>query len=280
MPKIVIIGAGISGLSLGWFLKKKYVDNLELTILEQSAISGGYIKTIKKDDFIFELGCRSCRTAGNGLKTLQLIEDLNLESEVIIADSTAKNRYIYKNKKLECIPRGILPCLKSKLMPGLFKAVCSDLFKKKRSRSQKEETIYEFINRRFSKDFAINLFDPLSTGIYAGDIRKLSLKSCFPMIYELEHTHRSIIKGMVFQKKPIDLTLSPFIQKLLKTSIFSLKGGMQTLTHALSEHLKENILYDTNITKLEIKTNETTIHLMNGTIISPDIVYSTIPAKI
>jgi len=279
MPKIVIIGAGISGLSLGWFLKKKYVDNLELTILEQSAISGGYIKTIKKDDFIFELGCRSCRTAGNGLKTLQLIEDLNLESEVIIADSTAKNRYIYKNKKLECIPRGILPCLKSKLMPGLFKAVCSDLFKKKRSRSQKEETIYEFINRRFSKDFAINLFDPLSTGIYAGDIRKLSLKSCFPMIYELEHTHRSIIKGMVFQKKPIDLTLSPFIQKLLKTSIFSLKGGMQTLTHALSEHLKENILYDTNITKLEIKTNETTIHLMNGTIISPDIVYSTIPAK-
>lgn len=276
--KIVILGAGISGLSLGWFLKKKYKDDLELIILEKNTDSGGYIKTIQKDGFLFELGCRSCRTRGNGLKTLQLIEDLKLENEVIIANPEAQNRFIYKNQKLEMFPRGIYSFLKSPLMKGVFSALCRDLFGKVKS-SVKDETIYEFMKRRFSQDFAENLFDPLTSGICAGDISKLSLKSCFPSIYEFDVHFGSVIKGMMLTKNPDDQFLSPFIKKLKKTSMFSFKRGMQTLTHALSRQLKDHILYESKIKKLEFVENGTAIYLEGENMIMTDQVFSTIPPQ-
>ena len=48
MKKILIIGAGITGLSTAYFQKKKS------TILEIEKEPGGYCKTIKKDGFIWD----------------------------------------------------------------------------------------------------------------------------------------------------------------------------------------------------------------------------------
>lgn len=276
--KIVILGAGISGLSLGWFLKKKYKDDLELIILEKNANSGGYIKTIKKGGFLFELGCRSCRTRGNGIKTLQLIEDLELENEVITAESSAQNRYIYKNQKLEMFPRGIYSFLKSPLMKGMVRALCRDFFGKSKPLVN-DESIYEFMKRRFSQDFAENLFDPLTSGIYAGDISKLSLKSCFPILYDFDIRFGSVIKGMMFNKKSNENILSPFVKKLKRTSMFSFKGGMQTLTHALSAKLKDHIKYDSKIKSIKFLENGVAIQLEGEGIVMADQVFSTIPPQ-
>ncbi len=37
-------------------------------------------------------------------------------------------------------------------------------------------------------------------GIFAGDIKKLSIKSCLPMVYNLEENSGSIVKGLLFSK--------------------------------------------------------------------------------
>ena len=41
------------------------------------------------------------------------------------------------------------------------------------------------------------MVDPFCRGIFAGDARLLSLRSCFPPLYELENKHGSIIKGVL-----------------------------------------------------------------------------------
>ena len=48
------------------------------------------------------------------------------------------------------------------------------------------------------------LIDPMVRGIYAGNVKQLSVKSCFRALYDLEQNHGSIVKGMFkqrFQKK-------------------------------------------------------------------------------
>jgi oxygen-dependent protoporphyrinogen oxidase len=279
MKKVVILGAGISGLALLWFLKQKYQDSVDFTILEQKKNAGGWIKTIQAQGFLFDLGCRSCRTSGNGIKTLELIESLNLEAKVITANPDAKKRYIYINQRLECFPNGIYSFLKSTLTKGLIKAVCKDLFFKSKTKKSKEgdESIHEFITRRFSKEMAENLFDPLTSGIYAGNIKKLSLKACFPTLAHYEDNYGSVVKGMIFDKKT-DVPSSPFVKFVKSMGIFSFKDGMQTLTDCLSNRLKQHIIYDVKINTLEFYEEKTRINFEDGSIIDADHVFSTIPA--
>jgi len=49
----IIIGAGIAGLSLGYFLQGR-----EFLILEKNKTAGGYLKPVRDGDFFFDLGVR------------------------------------------------------------------------------------------------------------------------------------------------------------------------------------------------------------------------------
>src|SRR5437762_1101962 len=98
MPRhVVILGAGISGLSSAWYLKRQHGREIDITIIEKSSRCGGWIQTIDQDGFLFEQGPRSCRPSGSGIYTLQLIEELGIQKEVIVADQDSKLRYIYTN---------------------------------------------------------------------------------------------------------------------------------------------------------------------------------------
>ncbi len=273
--KVVIFGAGISGLSLAWFLKKKFKSSIDLTIIEKDSYSGGYIKSLKKAGFLFELGPRSCRTAGNGVKTLQLIEDLNLTKEVVVASPFAKKRYVYLDQRMEQAPGSFFSLFKSPLTKGLFKALIFDLFGKYKS-SDDDPSIHEYASKKFSPEIADNLFDPLTSGIYAGNISKLSFKSCFPYLHELENAHGSLIWGMFLNKKKINEIFSPFVKNLKKHKIFSLKNGMQTLTDVLSKELKGHILFSAEIENLRILNDSTKIFLKNKEVIHADYVFSSL----
>jgi oxygen-dependent protoporphyrinogen oxidase len=276
MKKIVILGAGISGLTLLWYLTQKFGNAYEYLLLEKSSQSGGWIKTIHTGNFTFDLGCRSCRTSGMGIKTLELVESMGLQNEIIFANPDAKKRYIYINQKLECVPNGIWSFLKSPLTQGMTKAIFKDFFFNATSKND-DESIHEFISRRLSKEIAENLFDPLTSGIYAGDIKKLSLKSCFPLLAHYEKTFGSIIKGMIFNKSE-KREISPFTKKAKAKKIFSFKKGMQTLTNALALRLDEHISYDIKIKALEFERATTRVILDGGTTIVADHLFSTIPA--
>ena len=39
----VILGSGISGLALAWFLKQRHGDKAQVTVIEKSPIRGGWI---------------------------------------------------------------------------------------------------------------------------------------------------------------------------------------------------------------------------------------------
>ncbi|MEC7838903.1 MAG: protoporphyrinogen oxidase [Chlamydiota bacterium] len=275
MKKIIIVGAGITGLTLGYRLKKKLGNSHEIIILEKNNEAGGWIQTIEENNFLFELGPRSCRAKGNGIHTLQLIEDLGITDQVIVGNASAKYRYLYKDHKLQALPSGLFSALTSPLMRGVPKA----LFKERNIPALQgtDESIYDFFMRRFNRHITETFIDPLCSGIYAGDIRELSIRSCFPKIYEWEQLHGSVIRGAL-AKKEKEQNLSHFVQKMQKFPLFSFKKGMKTLTDTLANHLKNQIHFNKEITKIENR-KKLSVHLQEGPPLECDHLYLCIPAN-
>ncbi len=218
--KIAILGAGITGLSLAWFLKKQ---GFSVTLFEKEARPGGWIRTANHQDNIFEWGPRSLR-AHDAEATLSLIEEMSLSSDILYSSPESKVRYILRNGKLE----------KIKLNGRLLLGCVRDLFAKRGDLP--DESVHSFFARRFSKHIADHYADALIKGIYAGDSTQISMKTCFPSLWEMEQKSRSLIMGSLFQKKT--------------GGIITLKNGMESLVLKLQDHLKEDLVLNTEIQSL------------------------------
>lgn len=219
--KFLILGGGISGLSAAWFLRKKYPD-AKITLLEKESRLGGWIRT-SREDYFFEKGPRTFQ-ASRSPALLQLIRDAGLEEELIFSDPSANRRFLWHKGKLRSvgsmIPR-ILPSLL--LEPFIPKGTWED------------ESIYDFAARRFSPRAAETLFDPLTLGIYGGDIRKLSIRSCFPKLFEWEQEKGSVLRGMFSSRGK---------KKKTAGGLFSLKYGMESLIRALERQSSVEVIYN------------------------------------
>ncbi|WP_042282385.1 protoporphyrinogen oxidase [Candidatus Protochlamydia sp. R18] len=273
---IVILGAGISGLATAWFLKKLLGSSVQLTLLEANSRAGGWIQTIHSQDFLFETGPRSCRSKGSGREMLQLIEELGLCDEVIGAHSSANLRFLYFQKKLQPLPSSFFHILFNPLVKGWLKAVYRDL---NSPRSLKEdESIEEFFSRRIGKEWTSRLIDPFVSGIYAGDCKKLSMKSCFPLFWKWEQENGSLIKGIWNQKKE-KKSSSAFVSYWMKQPLFSFKQGMGYLIQSFVHQLDANIHFSSTVKAIEMEKEGATVVLDNEKVFKADHLISTLPAS-
>ncbi|MDB6081808.1 MAG: hemY [Chlamydiia bacterium] len=165
--KVLIVGAGISGLSLAWYLQGQDVD---ITLVEASSRVGGWIQTKIINDFLFECGPRSFRGQ------LPLIEELGLQGELIQA--SAHTKYLAYQGRLERVPDGPLSFLTTQLGRKCLSAMLTYPFRRKQTEG--DETVASYFEKRFGKDFVDTFIDPLCAGIYASEPSLLSMKACFP----------------------------------------------------------------------------------------------------
>ncbi len=227
MKKIVIIGAGISGLAAGWYHKQQ---GHTVTILEKSSRAGGWIRSSCDQGFLFEQGPRGFRPSGKGKRTLALVKELGLESELVAADKNARKRFIVLKKRLHPFSLGFL------LRQGMASALLRDLLTSASNRE--DETIADFCTRRFNAKIAQRIVDPLVKGIFGGDAEQLSMRSCFPTVWEAEK------KGSVIRNLKKSKDKPP-------ASLYSFRNGMERLTERLAEVLKDEIHLNTPIERLD-----------------------------
>lgn len=229
--RIIILGAGISGLATAWYLKKQRREKVSICIVDQQERVGGWIQSKRQGDFLFELGPRSLRSRGAGVYTLGLIEDLGLQDEVLIAAPAAHRRYLWTASQLRPLPSGPLSLLYSSLTRRHLRAMLREPFL--RSSVSGDENIYDFVSRRFSPAIAEDFFDPMISGIFAGDIRQLSVESCLPALKTWERAKGSVIRGAFCQKKEQKFA-SPWVKKMQRTALFTFRRGLQTLSERLA----------------------------------------------
>jgi oxygen-dependent protoporphyrinogen oxidase len=221
--KVCIVGGGITGLSAAWFLKKRH-PNAQITLLEKTNRLGGWIQTSYENGFLFEKGPRTFQI-GRSPTLLLLLEELGLK--IIQSDPSAAKRYLFYNNKLKEI-RSFWPLLLPYAIREFFLP----------SKKVEDESIYDFACRRFSPKIAELFFDPLTLGIFAGDIKKLSMKACFPTFLQWEQEKGSLLKGLLKAPKK-------------EKGLFTLPNGMQTLIDTLQKKLQIEIIFNCEVTKIQ-----------------------------
>lgn len=196
MARTIIIGGGLSGLSLAWHLKRLR-PKWETLVLEAEGRPGGKAWTVAEEGFLCEKGVNG--VLDNKPSTLQLARDLGLSP--LRSHDASRKRFVIKDGRLCKLPENPKEFFLSPLLSvkGKLRLLCEPFIKK--GDTSLDETLESFAKRRLGEEAFKRLIDPMATGIYAGDPSKLSLKSCFPRIDELETRYGSLIKAMIQLKK-------------------------------------------------------------------------------
>ena len=239
---VAIIGAGLTGLTTAYYLKKA---GIPFHIFEKSENTGGVIRSEKKAGFIFEKGPNTGVVAN--LELARLLEDLAKTIRVVYADETAQKRLIWKKQQWHALPSGLFSAVFTPLFTTKDKLKVAGEYFRKRGNSP-TESLAETVERRLGKSFLDYAIDPFVSGVYAGDPQKLITKYAFPKLYNLEEKYGGFIKGSI----KINKERSEEFKKKVNKKIFSFETGLQELTDELTKRIgKEN--FSLNQKDLEVK---------------------------
>jgi oxygen-dependent protoporphyrinogen oxidase len=246
IKRVVIVGGGITGLSAAYYLQqlaKKSPTSIEITLVEKSSILGGKIQTIHRDGFVIEKGPDSF--LARKLPIIELTRDLNLEDQLVSTNPKAKKTYILHKGKLHRMPPGLVLGIPTEITPFLKTGLISpkgklraamDLVLPRRT-DPMDESLGHFLQRRLGKEILDNIAEPLLAGIYAGDTLSLSLKATFPQFHSTEQKYRSLILGMMANRKGA-AEESGQLPMIARNSMFlSYKDGLETLVKHLEKAL-------------------------------------------
>ncbi len=246
----VIIGAGLTGLTTAYYLKKA---GWKVTILERSKRAGGSIQTHRENGFIFESGPNTGIVSHP--EVADLFAHLGKHLQVEPANEEAKQRLIWKGCRWHALPSGLKSGVKTPLFAWRDKLrILLEPFRKRGNNP--DETLEALVRRRMGDTFLDYAVDPFILGIYAGDPSKLVTRYALPKLYQLEQNYGSFIKGTI---KKARQTKSPEERKVTK-QMFSITGGLDKLTAVLYEAIgEENFQFDCRRTTIYPKNGSYTI---------------------
>ncbi len=264
---ISIIGGGITGLSAAFFLQREIREKglpIDFTLIESSDRLGGRILTYRHDGFVMEGGPDSFLEGK--VSATKLAHDLGLAHELV--NNETGTSYIYHKDRLLPIPEGAVLGIPTRLLPFARTPLFSPLAKLRAAadlilpagRREEDESVGSFFRRRLGDEVVENLIEPLLSGVYAGDIDRLSLRSTFPQVAGMEQKYRSLIVGMKRARKPVSAKSKGIFQ--------TLTSGLQTLVERMEDHLPGSaVLKGTKPTRLEKGIEGYRLHLNTGEVI-------------
>ena len=228
--RIVIVGGGISGLSIARAITKR-APRIDLVLLERGPQTGGNIRTEHLDGYICESGPDGFMDSAPA--TMALARELGLQSRLLPSNDLARRRFLFSEGRLSAVPTSLpaflhTPLLslrgKIRLMGEPFAAASNDA----------DESILAFATRRIGREAATRFVDPMVSGIFGGDAEALSLRACFPRLWQLERNHGGLVRGMVATRRSRRSTGSIAGPSGRLTSFV---GGMSELIEALTRDL-------------------------------------------
>ena len=220
--KIAILGGGISGLTLAWYLQK---SGVAYDLFEADARPGGNLRTWPTPEgYLLETGPNSLQLSP---ELEDLLADLNLTDQIQEAAAVSQLRYVLRDGRYQALP-GSPPAL---LTSGFFslKAKWQLLkeFRQPAAPIDEHETVAHFFRRRFGPEIVDYAVNPFMAGIYAGDPEQLLINKTFPQLPALEQQHGSVLRGLMKGGKGAGR----------RRRIITLQNGIQTITDTLAARL-------------------------------------------
>ncbi|MEI6279491.1 MAG: protoporphyrinogen oxidase [Verrucomicrobiae bacterium] len=253
MKPVAIIGAGITGLTAAFYLKRA---GIPVTVFESSHRVGGAIQSLRQGGYLAEFGPNTILETSP--KIARLIRDAGLEPRRLDPDPKAEARFVVRYKRPIAMPGSPLGFLTTELFSLQAKlAVLREPFVPPR-RDGVEESIAGFVVRRLGREFLDHAIDAMVAGVYAGDPGRLSVQQAFPKLAALEAKYGSLIKGQILGAR--ERRKSGEIAKD-RAPKFSFDEGLQVLPDTLRERLGDAVRLDTSVAGLTRTPNGWTLDL-------------------
>lgn len=269
--RIIIAGAGISGLSLAFGLLQRD-PKLDITVFEAEKQAGGKIRTEKVSGYLCEAGVNGF--LDNKPSTLDLAAQLGLSP--LKSNDSSRKRYICLDGGLRRIPESPVAFFMSDFLSlsGRLRMM-AELFVPKKI--YEDESLAEFAVRRVGKEFLEKLLDPMASGIYAGDPEKMSIRSCFGKVYELEQKYGGLIKGFMALAKEKKKG-GKKVEAGPGGTLMSFSGGMGSLVEALCSSLGSRVRTGGAVKAVEKKNDAYSVLTEDGAWHEADCVVFASPA--
>jgi oxygen-dependent protoporphyrinogen oxidase len=227
VKRLVVIGGGISGTAAAFTAKKRARErglDLEVVLLEKGPEVGGKALSHVEDGWLFETG--PLGYLNNEPIVDELARNAGLEEAILRAGEARLHRFVFARGKPREVKTSPFGFVASGILSfgGLLRAAREPWIPGKRDEA--DESVWDFAARRLGPEFASRLIHPMVLGIFAGDAKRLSLPSSFPVMAELEREHGSLVRAQIARARrgsgPRGSVLSSF------------REGMQSLPRALA----------------------------------------------
>jgi protoporphyrinogen/coproporphyrinogen III oxidase len=248
MTRIAILGGGIAGLTAAYELEKarKRGAAIDWHLYESTNRLGGIIETTRQQNFVLEGGPDGWVSEKPWARDLAI--ELGLEDQLIHSNDATRKTYILIDNKLQPIPdhmRMMVPedltALESSPLFSVEarKAYADELTRAeelKASAPAEDESVASFVQRHFGEEVLTKIAAPLLSGVFGGDVHKLSVRAVMPNFVTMEREHGSLI--LALQQKKTDRGNRP------RQPIFTtLRNGVGSLIEALLTHLPEERIH-------------------------------------
>jgi oxygen-dependent protoporphyrinogen oxidase len=258
MKRIAIVGGGISGLAAAYELElaRKRGAEIDWHLYEASDRLGGIIETTRystpEGEFILEGGPDGWVSEKPWARELAI--ELGLESGLIYSNDATRKTYILIDGKLQAIPdhmRMMIPEDLSALDNSpLFSASAKQAYANELTRADElkssapehDESVASFVRRHFGDEVLNALAAPLLSGVFGGDVHKLSVRAVIPQFVAMEREHGSLIAALQARAQQRTQVQQPIFT--------SLERGVGSLAEAIITRLPSERIHRRKIARV------------------------------
>jgi oxygen-dependent protoporphyrinogen oxidase len=218
---VLIIGGGISGMTIGWLLAS---EGVSVEVWEQDERPGGKIRTQRQDGYLLEDSASMVMNFRPEVNTFLNASGMTRHK---IERAPTEHRYLLKDGRLLELPLNVAAMAKSRVWSAGDKLRM--LLEPFAGRGDQErETVSEFITRRLGRGVLEQAIEPYVSGPLASDPDRANAAATLPRLTSLERRYGSITLGMLANKLLHRRTA-------METEAFSFEGGMSKLIDVLAQ---------------------------------------------
>lgn len=232
MRRIAIVGGGIAGVTAAYELArmaKKASYPTHVSLLEASQRLGGTVETIHEGGFVIEGGPDGWVSDKPWARELAI--ELGLKDELIPSKDEGRKTWVLVEDTLKAMPDGMRMMVPSDLAAlddsDLFSYEARQAFHDEVARAEdlkklvpeQDESVADFVQRHFGEEVLMKIGAPLLSGVFGGDVAKLSVRAVMAPFVAMERESGSLVAALQFRERT-----------RVKSSLFTtLRSGLGTL---------------------------------------------------
>ena len=208
MKRVAVVGGGVAGLAAAYELGRlaRRGAMVQATLFEATTRLGGIVETVHEGGFTIECGPDAWVTEKPWAR--ELAEELGLGGEVMGSNDADRKTYVLIDNKLQAMPDGMRMMVPADLnaLEGseLFSAEAKRAYRDEVGRADElrasvpagDESVADFVRRHFGEEVLEKIGAPLLSGVFGGDVAKLSVRAVMAPFVAMEREHGSLIAAL------------------------------------------------------------------------------------